>query len=182
LELKIFYLVFIGSLPAGVIGLFLQHYIEQIFDSLRIVGFSLLITAAILFFSKFIKAPGKDFKYLNWKDALLVGLFQALAILPGVSRSGSTIVSGLWQDFKRETAFLFSFYLAIPAILGALVLQIPDLLSQPSVDFNKGLLGMIMAGIVGYFSLSILERTLKSAKLHWFSLYCLILGLIVLIV
>jgi undecaprenyl-diphosphatase len=181
-ELKIFYFVLIGSLPAGVIGFFLQHYIEQIFDSLRLVGFSLLITAGILFSSKFIKAPGKDFKYLNWKNTLFIGFFQALAILPGVSRSGSTIISGLWQDFKRETAFLFSFYLAIPAILGALVLQIPDLFSQAGADFSKGLLGMIVAGIVGYFSLSILERTLKSAKLHWLGLYCLILGLIVLIV
>lgn len=181
-ELKIFYLVIIGSLPAGVIGFFLQNYIEQIFDSLRLVGLSLLITAGILFSSKFIKAPGKDFKYLNWKNALFIGFFQALAILPGVSRSGSTIVSGLWQDFKRETAFLFSFYLAIPAILGALVLQIPDLSFQSYAYLSEGLLGMIVAGIVGYFSLRILEKTLKSAKLHWFGVYCLVLGLIVLIV
>jgi len=172
----------IGTLPAVVIGFFLQNYIVKIFDSLRVVGISLLITAGLLFSSKLIKAPNRDFKYLNWKDALLVGVFQALAILPGVSRSGSTIVSGLWRGLKRENAFLFSFYLAVPAILGALALQVPALFNSSYSYLSQGILGMIVAGIVGYFSLNILEKTLKSAKLHWFSLYCLILGLIVLIV
>ncbi len=179
---NILLMVVIGTLPAVVIGFFLQNYIVKIFDSLRVVGISLLITAGLLFSSKLIKAPNRDFKYLNWKDALLVGVFQALAILPGVSRSGSTIVSGLWRGLKRENAFLFSFYLAVPAILGALALQVPALFNSSYSYLSQGILGMIVAGIVGYFSLNILEKTLKSAKLHWFSLYCLILGLIVLIV
>lgn len=179
---KILLMVVIGTLPAAVIGFFLQNYIVQIFNSLRMVGISLLITAGLLFSSKFIKEPSRDFKYLNWKDALFVGFFQALAILPGVSRSGSTIVSGLWRGLKRENAFIFSFSLAIPAILGALVLQVPALFDSPYFYLNQSILGMIVAGIVGYFTLRILEKTLKSTKFHWFSVYCLILGLIVLIV
>lgn len=179
---KILLMVVIGTLPAVVIGFFLQNYILQIFNSLRMVGISLLITAGLLFSSKFIKEPSRDFKYLNWKDALFVGFFQALAILPGVSRSGSTIVSGLWRGLKRENAFIFSFSLAIPAILGALALQVPALFDSPYFYLNQSILGMIVAGIVGYFTLRILEKTLKSTKFHWFSVYCLILGLIVLIV
>ncbi len=181
-EVNILVMVIIGTLPTALIGFFLQGYIFQIFDSLRLVGVSLLITAGLLFSSQFIQTPRRDFKHLNWKDALFIGFFQALAILPGVSRSGSTIVSGLWRDLKKRPAFLFSFCLAIPAIFGALVLQIPNLSSQPCAYLSEGSLGMIVAGIVGYFSLNVLEKTLKSAKLHWFSLYCLILGLIVLIV
>ena len=175
-------MIAIGTLPAALVGFFLQNYIIQIFDSLRMVGISLLITAGLLFSGKFIKMSKRDFKYLNWKKALTVGFFQALAILPGVSRSGSTIVAGLWQGLGRESAFLFSFYLAVPAILGALILQIPSLFNSPYFFLNQSLLGMMAAGIVGYFSLNLLEKTLKSAKLHWFSLYCLILGLLVLIV
>jgi undecaprenyl-diphosphatase len=181
-ELNISLMIAIGTLPAAIIGIFLQGYIIQIFNSLKLVGISLLITAGFLFSSKFIKIPRKDFKYLNWKDALFVGFFQALAILPGVSRSGSTIVAGLWRDLERRPAFLFSFYLAIPAILGALILQIPDLIYRPHFYVNEGILGMIIAGIIGYFSLGILEKSLKSAKLYWFGFYCLIAGVLILIV
>jgi undecaprenyl-diphosphatase len=182
LDVKILYLVLIGTIPAVIAGFFLQNYASQIFNSLRLVGFSLLITASFLFSTKFLGEPQKNFKYLNWKDSLLIGVFQALAILPGISRSGSTIIAGLWRNFKRETAFLFSFYLAIPAILGALILQIPDLIYSPCSYVSQGILGMLIAGIVGYFSLGILEKALKTAKLYLFGIYCLIIGLLLLII
>jgi undecaprenyl-diphosphatase len=182
LEIDIIFKVLIGSIPAAIIGFLLQNYIEQIFDSLRLVGLSLLITAGLLFSTKFIKKNQKDFKYLNWKDSLLIGVFQAMAILPGISRSGSTIVAGLWRNFKRETAFQFSFYLAIPAILGALIMQTPDLIHFPCSYISQGILGMLIAGIVGYFSLGILEKALKTARLYLFGIYCLIVGLLLLIV
>lgn len=181
-EIDIIFKVLIGSIPAAIMGFLLQNYIEQIFDSLRVVGLSLLITAGLLFSTKFIKKNKKDLKYLNWKNALLIGIFQAMAILPGISRSGSTIVAGLWRNLKRETAFLFSFYLAIPAILGALFLQIPDLIYSPCSYIGQGILGMLVAGIVGYLSLGILEKALKTARLHFFGIYCLIVGLLLLIV
>jgi undecaprenyl-diphosphatase len=177
-------LVVIGTIPAAVLGLFLQRYVGQIFDSLRLVGAALLITAGLLFFSRQFKSLNKQkgqFKYLKWQDALFVGIFQALAILPGVSRSGSTIIAGLWRRADRETAFRFSFYLAIPAILGALVLQIPELTSSPGSYLGKGILGMTIAGIVGYGALKILEKTLIGAKLWLFGIYCLVLGMAVLL-
>lgn len=181
-DIKILLMILIGTIPAGIIGFFLQGYIKDIFDSLKLVGLSLLLTAGLLFSTKFTKNLNKDFKDLNWKETLFIGIFQAIAILPGVSRSGSTIVAGLWQNLKRETAFAFSFYLAIPAILGALILQIPEISNSSDYYLKQGIFGMIIAGTVGYFSLIILEKFLKSAKLFWFGLYCLAAGILVLIV
>lgn len=178
-------MVVIGTIPAAVAGLFLQRYIAQIFDSLRLVGMALLITAGLLFSSCQFKSLNKQkrlFKYLKWKDALFIGIFQALAILPGISRSGSTIVAGLWRRADRETAFRFSFYLAIPAILGALALQIPDLIDGQVTYLSQGILGMVIAGIIGYGALKILEETLLSTKFWLFGIYCLILGIIILLV
>jgi len=174
-------LVVIGTIPAVVVGLFLQTYITQIFDSLKLVGVALLMTAGLLLVSKRFKLLNRRFKYLKWQDALFVGIFQALAILPGVSRSGSTIVAGLARKLDRETAFRFSFYLAIPAILGALALQIPDLIDGQVNYLSQGILGMIIAGAVGYEALKILEKTLLGAKFWLFGIYCLVLGKIILL-
>lgn len=181
-DIRISSMILIGTIPAGIIGFFLQGYIKDIFDSLKLVGLSLLLTAGLLFSTKFTKNLNKDFKDLNWKEALFIGIFQAIAILPGVSRSGATIVAGLWQNLKKETAFAFSFYLAIPAILGALILQIPEIGNSADDYLKQGIFGMIMAGIVGYFALTLLERVMKSTKIFWFGFYCLIVGVLILIV
>jgi len=181
LKAKIILLIIIGTIPAGLVGLFLNHYIERIFDSLAGVGFSLLITSILLFSTKFIKDKFKQFNKLNWKNALFIGCFQALAILPGVSRSGSTIVAGLSQGLSRKNAFIFSFYLAVPAILGALVLQIPDIADLDSQSLNLGLIGTLTAFIFGLLSIKILEKVVYKGKLYYFAAYCLILGLLVLL-
>lgn len=175
------WLVIIGTIPAVVVGLFLQKYIGQIFNNLKLVGLSLLVTAGFLFSTKRLKLFKRQFDKLQWQDALFVGVFQALAIIPGISRSGSTIVIGLWQKFDRETAFRFSFYLAIPAILGALALQTPDLIYSPGAYLGQGILGMLIAGIVGYGALKIIENFLLQAKLWLFGIYCLFLGLLLLL-
>jgi len=177
----IFWLVVIGTIPAIIIGLFLQRDITQIFDSLKLVGVALLITSGLLISTRWFKLLNRQFNQLNWKDALIVGLFQALAILPGVSRSGSTIVAGLSRKMNRETAFQFSFLLAIPAILGALTLQIPELINSQFNYLNQAIGGMVIAGIVGYFSLVILKRFLVKSQLWIFGIYCFLLGTIILI-
>ncbi len=175
-------MVVVGTIPAVVVGLVMQNYLAQIFNSLRLVGISLLITGGLLLVSRQFKSLNRRFSQVKWLDALFVGIFQALAILPGISRSGATIVSGLWRKFDRETAFQFSFYLAIPAILGALVLQIPDLIYSPCCYLEQGILGMLIAGLIGYGALMILEKVLLSAKLWLFGFYCLVLGIIILFV
>jgi undecaprenyl-diphosphatase len=176
------WLIIIGTIPAVIVGLFLQNYLNLIFNSLKLVGFTLLLTSLLLFSTKKIEKKQRQFKQLKWVDALFVGLLQALAILPGLSRSGSTIVAGLWRQFDQKTAFQFSFFLAIPAIFGALILQIPDLMVSPCGYLEQGLLGMVIAGGVGYLALKMLEKTLIRAKLWLFGFYCLLLGLIVLLI
>lgn len=177
---RLIWLVIVGSMPAALIGLFLQRYMGQIFDSLRLVGVSLLITSGWLFSSRRINKKFKKFKCLRdlkWKDAFFIGLLQALAILPGVSRSGSTLVAGLWRKLDQETAFHFSFYLAIPAIIGATVLQIPELVEREFNCLNQAVLAMFVAGVIGYFALIFLRKVLLGRKLWLFGFYCFLLGL-----
>ena len=173
-------LIVIGTIPAGLVGLFLNHYLEKVFNSIFNVAICLLITAFFLFSTKLIKKTNKNFSQLTQKDAWIIGVFQALAILPGISRSGSTVVAGLWQGLKKETAFSFSFFLAIPAILGALVLQLPKLsltVSELKVDF----LGMVSAAVFGLASLKVFEKAVLKGRLFYFGFYCLLLGIIILL-
>ena len=179
---RIFWLLLVGSLPALFVGLLLEKHLELIFSSLRLISFSFLLTGVLLISTKFLRAKRKkNLVSLKWLDALVVGLFQAVAILPGVSRSGSTIVGGLWRNFKRETAFQYSFFLAIPAILGALVLQIPDLKNQTSLFLSQSILGMLVAFGVGFFSLRILKKVLLNFQFWFFGFYCFLLGFLLLI-
>jgi len=177
-SLYFFLLIVIGTIPAVIVGLLLEKRIEMIFDSFRLVGITLLITGILLLLTNIYKGRAKKDKVAssNWKDALFVGIFQALAILPGISRSGATISAGLFRKFDRNLAFKFSFFLAIPAIMGALILQIPDLINYSSNSMNQALIGMIIAGIVGVFALKILKKVLINSRLHVFAVYCLLLG------
>jgi len=170
-------LILIGTLPALVVGFLLNKNIERIFDSLFLVGIAFVITGGLLLSSRwFLKRAKKNFGSLKWLDALTVGFFQALAILPGVSRSGSTIVGGLFRKIKPEQAFQFSFFLAIPAILGALTLQIADLIKGEVVYLGQSILGMFIAGLVGYFSLKLLKKILINFQLWFLSFYCFLIA------
>lgn len=176
-------LIFIGTIPAVLVGFLFEDILTSSFGDLRINGWFFLLTAFLLFSTYFVKrSNNKQFKELNWKDALVVGIFQAISILPAVSRSGATIASALWRGASRETAFKFSFYLSIPAILGALALQFPKLLESRSNNLEQYFIGLIVAGVIGYFSLKLLEATLKSDKFYLFGFYCLFLGLIILLI
>jgi len=177
---RIFWLVLVGTMPAVVVGLFLEKNINQIFDSLKLVGVSFLITGGLLLSTFWLKQKtNKDFKRMKWFDTLVVGLFQAVAILPGISRSGATLVGGLSRKIKRETNFQLSFFLAIPAILGALILQTPQLVNYQSELLNQSLLGMVLAGFVGFVSLKILKKVLLNSQLWFFSFYCFFLAILI---
>ncbi len=176
------WLVFLGTIPAALVGGLFEKQISSAFNSPQTVGLTFLATAGLLFSTRLIKHQNKCFNQLKWFDALFIGIFQAAAILPGISRSGSTISSGLWRGFSQETAFTFSFYLAIPAIFGALILEARDLFSYSQTELIQGVAGMIIAGIVGFFALKVLEKVLKSTKFFWFGIYCLVLGIIILLI
>lgn len=180
-DLKLLALLVIGTMPVAIVGLLLEGRAEWIFDSWGLVGFSFLLTALILFSTRFVRRENGKNKGLKLGDVLVIGSFQALAILPGVSRSGSTISAGIWRGLKREEAFNLSFYLAIPAIFGAGVLQLDEVTRFAPSDLFQAIVGMIVAGSVGYGSLKLLETVLKKGKLAWFSLYCGGMGLAILL-
>lgn len=172
----------VGSMPAAFFGLFLNSKIEIIFNSLKLLGIMWVCFGLLLLATKTLKVKKEadDLGKITWKDALVVGLFQAIALFPGISRSGSTIIGGLLSKLSPETAFYLSFLLSIPAILGATLLKLRDG-SVGGVGLVTGTVSILIAGLVGYFSLKFLGKILKSDKFYLFGFYCLVLGIFVLL-
>jgi len=169
----IFYII-IGSVITGAIGFVFYDILKSFFSNLLVVGLALMFTGMILFLSKYFNGKRK----LNKTDAILLGLAQGIAIIPGVSRSGLTISTGLFRNVDKEKVFKFSFLLSIPAIVGALIYEGSRV--SFSLNFNH-LIGLIFSIVVGYLSLKWLFNIVKKRKLHYFSYYCLIVGFLILI-
>lgn len=173
-----FLLIFIGTLPAAFFGLLLEDKLEMIFNSLFLVGIFWLVNSGLLFSLEFIKkeAPKKT-GALKWQDFLFIGLFQALALFPGISRAGSTITAGLWRNQSPESALQISFFLSLPATLGALFLQILNFRPNELPSLSISIISLFLTSIVGFISLFYLEKILKKGKFPLFGFYCLLLGL-----
>ncbi|MFC1748270.1 undecaprenyl-diphosphate phosphatase [Pseudomonadota bacterium] len=169
----------IGSIPAVLAGLIIEPFLEEIFSSLLITAIGLFVTATILLSSTII---AKKKSQLNNKSSFIIGFFQALAITPGISRSGSTVVAGLKLGLSKQKAFTFSFLLSIPAIVGALILQLPDLTQLPTNQSLPILVGFISAMTSGLISLKLLQYVINQTKLHFFAYYCLVLSLLLFVV
>lgn len=140
-----------------------------------------IIFGLLVWSTRLIKVGKKETKDIGWLDAAVIGMFQAFALFPGVSRSGSTIIGGLWRKFSRKSSFYLSFLLAIPAILGANILELKrSNLSMTDPMIN--IIAVVISGFVGYFSLMVLKKILQSNKFYYFGFYCLVLGVLVLFV
>lgn len=172
-SLKMALFLIIATIPIAVVGFFLQDSIESIFSNNLLIAFAYIFTAIILYFTKYAKS--KKVK-LNFKNSFLIGFAQMFAILPGVSRSGITISTGLFFGLDKAEVAKFSFLLFIPAILGASLLGIKELVS---VDFNS-IIGMLFAIVSGFLSLKLLLRIIKTDKFHYFSVYCLFMAILLL--
>ena len=174
----IFYLI-LGTIPAVVIGFGAKSYISELFESVQLVSIALMVTGLILFFSKKVKNNSLQ---IDAKKAFLIGITQAVAIFPGISRSGITICTALALGMSGKNAAKFSFLLAIPAISGAGLLLVLD--PQSNITFIP-LTSLIMAFmssfIVGYICLKWLLNLLESGKFYFFGYYCFMIGLIVLV-
>jgi undecaprenyl-diphosphatase len=180
--IRLILMLILATIPAVILGFLLKDKMEGIFVSLKFIGLFFIITSAILWLTMFFKKQEKTLDNLTWKDSLFVGLFQAVAILPGVSRSGSTISASIFRNFKREDAFRFSFLMSIPVILGAFLLQFyKQKFHLFGTETNTDLIGFIFAVIFGLVSLKIIERVLVKGKLHYFAIYCFILGLVIML-
>jgi len=168
------YLV-VGSLPAAAVGFLGKDYIEKAFASPTAIGFFFLITSLILLSTRWARGGGEN---LNIPRSLLIGIAQALAILPGISRSGTTISAGLHLKIPPEEAFGFSFLLSIPAVAGAGLLEAVKVSPASILSHWQG---MVVAFAAGYLSLSILGGLVKKGRLWIFSPYLFLLFLLVLI-
>lgn len=174
---KLTYLIVIGCIPAAVIGFLLAPYFEKAFESLLVVGIGLIITGVVLKVSENLANRSLGLKLADetsYKDVLFVGLFQAIAIVPGISRSGSTIAAGLLTGMDREFAGRFSFLLSIPVILGAGVFELKDAFSTGIAHANilPYTIGFITAAIFGYLAIKLVMQLVRGGKLSVFSYYC----------
>lgn len=178
------WLVILATIPAGMIGLFIKPLVESAFSNPTATALMLVLTAVILFIAERISRQKRDLSMLTWLDALWIGLAQALAIFPGISRSGSTISAGLVRGIKRESAARFSFLMSIPIILATVILEIKDLINLPhlSTYLPAVVAGVIAAGIVGYLSIRWLLGYLSKHSLYIFSIYCLFAAVVMLII
>jgi undecaprenyl-diphosphatase len=178
----------IATIPAVVFALAFKDTIEAAFVSGAFLGSAFLITSALLFLSEILsQGPGKkrDKQEMNWRDSLIIGLLQGVAIVPGVSRSGATLSGALSRKLDRDFAARFSFLLSIPAILGALVLQVKDLPAQggaalEGVGTAALLAGTVTAAAVGFISVKVMLRVVRKYALWGFALYTAVLGVLIL--
>ena len=163
----------IGSIPTAIMGLVFKDFFLSLFTNTKVVGVGLLTTALFLISTKFFEGKKK----LSPFPAIIVGIAQGLAIIPGISRSGSTISTSLLLGIRKELAVKFSFLLSVPAIIGATILEY-----TPTAITKEALLGVILTTIVGYISLKLTIKLVLNKKFHYFSIYCFILGILLIII
>lgn len=170
----------IATIPSIIVGITIKSIIESIFHNITMVGVNLLITGFILFLTRFIKSGEKSESLVK---ALLIGCAQMFAILPGISRSGMTISVGIFSGLPKSEAARFSFLLSVPAIFGATLLELTNILKQNAIGVNllTLLIGLVVSFIVGFFAIRLLINLIQKGKFSWFSPYCFFAGLIVLI-
>ncbi len=168
--------IILGSIPTAIIGFAFEDLFTSFFTSLTAVGIALLVTGTLLF----VCERGRKNKQLTTKDSIIIGTAQGLSIIPGISRSGSTIGIGLLMGLERQKVARFSFLLAIPAIVGATIFKLGDL-STNSIELSSIVVGTLTATIVGYLSLKLLLTIIKNKGFHYFAWYCWAIGLALLI-
>lgn len=189
----------LSCIPVGFVGVFLKSQVEEIFGSgLLVVGICLCVTALLLFFAHvsdlraasrgncggetMVMIPAERGRNIGWWDAVVIGLAQAVAVLPGLSRSGTTIATGILLGDKRSEIARFSFLMVIIPILGECLLDIKDMAGAPAQDNAVGwgamLIGFATAFVVGCGACKWMIELVKRGKLVWFSLYCVLMGVV----
>jgi len=174
---KLGWLIIIGTLPVAIVGLLFRHQIEGVLTKdLRIIAGSLIGIAVLLTIAEIVGKQRRDMQNLRIPDAIVVGLSQALALVPGSSRSGSTIMGGLFSGLKRETAARFSFLLSIPAVAASGLLELPKALHSINTGWTEIAIATIVAGVSGYLSIAFLLRYLQRHTTYVFVGYRITLG------
>ena len=180
---RLILMLIIATLPLFLI-LPINDHIEQLYYNTTFIGIILLLTGAMLFVSDRLEKGRKSEKNMRLSDAIIIGVSQAIATIPGLSRSGTTITTGMALGLDRNFAVKFSFLLSIPAILGANILALIDAISE-GIDFSlfpMYLLGMVVAGVSGYFALFLLRSIARKGKFGGFAYYCWAVGIVTIII
>jgi len=176
----------VSMIPVFIVGVFFKDQVEALFSSLMVVGVALLVTAILLFFSDFAskkaQAENTARNGISYGQAFAVGVGQALAVVPGLSRSGTTISTGLLFGVKREVMAQFSFLMVLIPILGEAFLDlVSGEMAASSVGTMPLLIGFVAAFLSGLFACKVMIALVRKARLGWFALYCAIVGIIVII-
>jgi undecaprenyl-diphosphatase len=181
-EFKTAIYIILGSIPTAFIGFKYKDFFEELFKKPHLVGYSLLFTGFLLLISSISYFTKKEKKELNSIKTLIIGFIQGLAIIPGISRSGSTITSSIMLGISKKKAANFSFLLSIPAVLGATLLQIMKVIKLGTINMSIGavLLGTCISFISGIIALKIVYKLLENKKFHLFGYYCLVAGFLAL--
>ncbi|MFT5325436.1 MAG: undecaprenyl-diphosphatase [Planctomycetaceae bacterium] len=174
LQPKVCLLIVLASVPAGLLGVLAKDLFTEVFNTPLVAGVALFVTAALLVSGQKLERNELDYDQLSFGKALVIGLFQAAALVPGISRSGSTISGGLALGLKRDAAAAFSFLMAVPVIGGAALLEAKDVISGDLVigDPVPLVVGGITAFLVGLFTLRWLVGLIAKGRLYWFAYYC----------
>ena len=160
------FLLIVGSLPTAAIGFAFKDLFESLFSQVTPVGFALIVTGMILFFAERVGRRERDLPLMTWLDAFIIGIVQGIAIIPGISRSGSTIGAGLALGLDPATALQYSFLMSVPAVFGAVLLETRHLTAAAvnALPWGAYLAGTVAAGIVGYLSISFLLKMLMRRR------------------
>ena len=178
-EVKLFLWIILATFPTGLMGILFKDWFESFFSKPKLVGGMLFITGLVLWLTRFVKKEGKPLIRMGWINAILIGIAQGVAIIPGISRSGATISMGLFCGLDRELSGKFSFLLSIPAILGATLLEVKKVDSGGALWTT--LIGSAIAFGVGMMALTVLFKIIKIGKIFNFSYYCCGMGILMII-
>ncbi len=175
-EGKLALFIVVGSVPIAIIGFVFYDFFKSLFSNLLAVGVAIIITGSVIFFSE--KRIGN--RKMGILDSLLIGLAQAVTIIPGISRSGITVATGLLRKIDKTKAFRYSFLLSVPAVIGATVMESRDLVLG-NMDMAPLFLGATISMIVGYVSLKLLQKIVMNEKFHLFAYYCWTVGIAIIL-
>jgi undecaprenyl-diphosphatase len=182
-EVRLLALLMVGSIPTAFVGFIFQSFYEFFLSSTIFVGFMLLLSGSFLWLTKsFANSKRKTILQTNIKDSTIIGLMQGIAVIPGISRSGITISTGLILGMDHELAGRFSFLLSVPAILGAFILNLCSShdLQMIVIKPNLIIIGTIISTVIGYIVLKLILYITKTKRIHVFAPYCYLIGLVLL--
>lgn len=182
---RMFWYMVVGTIPAAIFGKLFHHQVEETLRTPMIIGISLIVVALLMWAADSLPGLTRKLEQSNWGDAIGIGVAQAFALWPGVSRSGITITTGLFRKFTREAATRFSFLLSAPVIAGAVASELPKLIKMHKaggleLPISTLAISVLVSGVAGYFVIAFFLRFLQTRTLKVFVIYRLLLGIIVL--